>query len=29
MKTHVSQIARPRPMFALDAMSGFSGLYGC
>jgi hypothetical protein len=29
MITHVSQIARPRPMFSLGAMSGFSGLCGC
>jgi len=29
MMTHVSQIAPPRPMLSLGAMSGFSGFFGC
>jgi hypothetical protein len=29
MTKHVSQIARPRPMLSLGAMSGYSGLFGC
>jgi hypothetical protein len=33
MATHISQIARPRPMpsamVSLGAMSGFSGFLGC
>jgi len=29
MNTHLSQIARPRPILSLGTASGSSGLFGC